>query len=329
MSMPVGSTPPFPGHESFGGRHGFGEFEVRLPSSLARFGGRVRASLYGTEGAPVVVLLGGISANRFPSITASGSPGWWAGLAGEGQAIDPARHRILGVDFAADEDGKVAPSTADQAEVIGAALAEIGAGRALAIVGASYGGMTALSLAEHHPHLVDRLVIVSAGAEPHAASTAAREIQRRIVALGIAGGAPDEGLALARGLAMMTYRAREEFEERFNGGIGGEEVLSPSEPGAYLRARGEAYRSVMSPGRFLSLSASIDRHRIDPAKVRTPALLVGSTSDQLVPPSQMQSLAERLGAQCELHLLESRFGHDMFLKDVDRLSLLVRPFLEG
>src|SRR3546814_11446298 len=86
-------------------------------------------------------------------------------------------------------------------------------------------------------------------------------------------------------MAMLSYRTSEEFERRFAGGLGGEEPLGRTEPGDYLRARGEAFQAVMSPGRFLSLSASIDRHRIDPAAITTPALLIGAESDQLVPPS--------------------------------------------
>lgn len=328
MNLPVVPEPKS-SQRAASGIPRFEEFEVAFPAPLARFGNGLRASLYGAESAPVVVMLGGISANRFPSLTASGDPGWWSGLAGESKAIDPREFRILGIDFMADDEGKIAPSTADQAQAVRAVLTAIGVGRALAIVGASYGGMTALSFAQHYPTLVERLVIVSAGAEPHPASTAAREIQRRIVALGIASGAADEGLAIARGLAMLTYRAREEFEERFKGGIAGEAVLTPSAPGAYLSARGEAYRSVMSPSRFLSLSASIDRHWVLPERIKVPSLLIGSTSDQLVPPSQMENLRERFGAPSELHLIESRFGHDMFLKDTDQLAKLVGPFLRA
>src|SRR3546814_3990257 len=85
----------------------------------------------------------------------------------------------------------------------------------------------------------------------------------------------------------------------------------------------------MSPGRFLSLSASIDRHRIDPAAITTPALLIGAESDQLVPPSQMEALAAALAGPAALRILPSLYGHDMFLKDAARMADIVRPFLEG
>ena len=296
-------------------------FEVALPPALARFGESVGASLAGPEGAPLIVVLGGISAHRFPC-------DWWPGVAGEGCAADPTRFRILGVDFIADKKGRRAPTTADQAAAVAAVLDAIGVEQAFAIVGASYGGMTALAFAQHYPDRVQRIVAVSAGAEPHPASTAVRELQRRVVALGLKNGDADEALSIARGLAMLTYRTPDEFAERFAGGIDEEEVLSCSEPGSYLRARGKAFRQVMTPERFLSLSASIDRHRVDPAAISQPVLLIGAESDQLVPPAQLKELRDGLAGPARLALLPSLYGHDMFLKDAAAVSALIRPFLQ-
>ena len=163
--------------------------------------------------------------------------------------------------------------------------------------------------------------------KPHPAATAVRELQRRIVGLGREAGKGVEGLAIARGLAMLTYRTPAEFGARFAGGIAESDPLACSDPGRYLRARGEAYRNVMSPGRFLSLSASIDRHKVDPAEVKAPALLIGASTDRVVPPAQMRALARKL-PQAELHILDCLFGHDMFLKEAERVGILVGPFLE-
>jgi len=303
------------------------EFELPLPAALAGYGGSTLFSLHGPEGAPLVAVLGGISADRFPALRPDGDPGWWRGLAGAGCAVDPTRYRILGMDFIADPRGARAPAPHDQAAILCAALDYLGVDQARAIVGASYGGMIALALGQHFPDRVDRLAVVSADARPHPASTAVRELQRRIVALGIETGDPDEALSIARGLAMLTYRTRDEFAERFEGGIPGESALGRSAPGGYLRARGDAFVARMTPQRFVSLSASIDRHAVDPAKIAVPTLLIGAESDQLVPPSQMQALAGALGGPAELHLLPSLYGHDMFLKDADRISTLVGPFL--
>lgn len=307
----------------------FTDLEVRLPFELSKFGESTRATVSGQPDGPLVVVLGGISGNRFVCGSPDGRRGWWPDLVGEGCAVDPARYRILGIDFAADPNGRVAPTTKDQARVVCAALEAAGALKAHAIVGASYGGMVALSMGEHFPDRVEKLVVISAGAEPHPAATAARELQRRVVALGLSCGRAPEALSIARGMAMMTYRTSDEFGQRFAGGIDDEDALRRSAPGEYLCARGEAFLSTMSPERFLSLSASIDRHLVDPRKIRTPAFLVGAKTDQLVPPQQMRDLAAALPGNAALQLLDCIYGHDMFLKEATAVGNLIAPFLHS
>jgi homoserine O-acetyltransferase len=304
------------------------DFAVPLPPRLARFGPSVRAMLTGGGNEPAVVVIGGISATRFAAGQADGGAGWWPGMVGAGCAVDPARRAVLAFDFAADETGAAAPTTRDQAEVAIAVMNAAGIDRA-AIVAASYGGMVALSLAAAFPGRVERLAVISADARPHPTATAMRELQRRTVALGMARGCGAEALAIARGWAMLSYRTPEEFGERFAGGLPTDDPRGTSAPGAYLRACGDSFARRMSPGRFLSLSGSIDRHDVDPAAVRAPALLIGAACDQLIPPSGMRDLADRLGGPARLHMRVSRWGHDMFLKEASEIGALVGPFLDA
>lgn len=311
--------------ETVGSAVPINDFELAVPELL---GSTTRVRVTGRDDKPLVVVLGGISGNRFVCARQDGKPGWWSGLVGEGNVINPRDYRILGIDFAADETGKSAPSTQDQAGVICAALDHLGAAKAHAIVGASYGGMIALSIGQYFPGRAERLVVISAADAPHSAATAWRELQRRVVALGIESGTAAEALGIARGMGMLSYRTAPEFEKRFEGGLDGADPLGHTEPGDYLRARGEAFQRVMTPERFLSLSASIDRHRVDPEAIRLPTLLIGAETDQLVPASQLETLAERLGGPAELHILDTLYGHDMFLKEAERVGTLVKPFLE-
>ncbi|HJP68084.1 MAG TPA: alpha/beta fold hydrolase [Sphingomicrobium sp.] len=301
-------------------------FDVPVPVDLRKFGDRVRASALGDPKKRPIVVLGGISADCFPSIRPDGSSGWWAQLVGDGQAINSKEFYIIGIDFAADDTGKAAPSTIDQARVLAATLDTIGVGQPAVFLGASYGGMVALALAKAEPQRVDKLVLVCAAHEPHPASTASRELQRRVVSLGLLAGRGDEALAIARGMAMLTYRTPNEFEQRFEGGITEASPLCCSKPGEYLRARGQAFRSVMSPGRFLSLSASIDRHNVDVSDISAPCLIIGAESDQLVLSGQLRELATKLD-RSDLHLLDSLYGHDMFLKEAKRIGEIIGRFL--
>jgi homoserine O-acetyltransferase len=305
------------------------DVEVQLPATLQRYGHSTMASLTGNPEGMLVAVLGGISGNRFVGHGEAGGPGWWPGMVGDGCAIDPHKHYILGLDFAADPGGCCAPSTGDQARVLAAALQKAGRRRFDAIIGASYGGMVALSFGEQFPDRVCNLVIISAAARPYPAATAIRELQRRVVALGLRHEDGEEALSIARGLAMLSYRTADEFAERFHGGLDCDDPLSSLDAGAYLKARGHAYKNVMSPERFLSLSASIDRHRADPSKIQTPTLLIGANSDQVVPPCQMRDLAQTLAGKAELHLRDCLYGHDMFLKEAPAVGQLVQSFLES
>src|SRR4051812_14048819 len=115
----------------------------------------------GAEGAPVILALGGISANRHVVSHASDdTPGWWEGLTGTGRPFDLQRSRVLGLDYV---DGGRAPggrprdvvSTHDQARRIISLLDALCIERVDAVVGASYGGMVALALAERWAERVD------------------------------------------------------------------------------------------------------------------------------------------------------------------------------
>ena len=84
-----------------------------------------------------------------------------------------------------------------------------------------------------------------------------------------------------------------------------------------------------SPARFLSLSESIDLHRLDPAAVKVPATLVAVTGDTLVPPRQVRELHARLGGPARLIEIESIYGHDAFLKEVGALTPIIAHALDN
>lgn len=281
----------------------------------------VRVRRYGDASAPHIIVLGGISATR----CVSGDDGWWNDIVAPGAAVDLDSYAALGIDFAPNTDQRVRITPHDQARLIETALDALGIERVRAIVGASYGGMVALAFAQHAPERVERLCVISAAHEPAPLASAWRGVQRRIAEFGIAAGDPDQGLSLARQLAMITYRSSDEFAQRFDRQLGPEHK---SDLDRYLAARGDAFRRTMPAQRWLSLSEAIDRTQVSPEAVRTPVVLGACASDQLVPLAQMQDLARRLPHVRGFFTLQSLYGHDAFLKEREAISRVVRASLE-
>lgn len=306
------------------------EARIRIAPKYGR--GPVAVTLrylwHGAPGAPTVIVQGGISASR--DVCAIGATaGWWDDLVGRGCAVDLDRCRVLSIDWltAGDLDGASAISSEDQADALAALLDALGVERAQAFIGASYGAMVGLAFAARHASRLDRLVAISGAHRAHPLATALRAIQREIVRGGIASGDVDAALGLARQLAMTTYRGADEFAERFDAEPEFRDGRFHFPVEDYLGAAGRKFVARFDAARYLSLSESIDLHRVDAAAVRVPCDIVAISSDRLVPSSDLRALADAVAAPVRYHEIDSRYGHDAFLKETGRVSALVADAL--
>ncbi len=258
--------------------------------------------LTGPRSAPTVLVLGGISAK--PDLR------WWANLVGPSAPIDTSRYRILSTSWLAAPD----VTTHAQAQRILEILDERDIPQLHAAVGCSYGGMVALALGELAPERVEHIIAIAAAHRPHPLATAWRWIQRRVARLGVSG----EGLALARALAMTTYRSDRELDARFS-----------AHPGAlesWLEHHGERFTEQFTEEAFSALSGAIDRHRVNPECVTTPTTVIGFDSDQLAPPWLLDELVAKLPAAKRVEI-STIFGHDGFLKEIDAVARVLRDVL--
>ena len=299
--------------------------EVAATLGLRHAGSRdlsIRYECVGPADAPVVLVAGGISAHRH--VAANGvfdESGWANGLVGKGRALDANRFRILAFDYLGADGSLDAPiDTADQADAVVALLDALDIDRLHAFVGYSYGALVGLQLAVRHPQRLRQLVAVSGAHRAHPYAAAWRALQRKAVALGQLQCADVQGLSLARQFAMLSYRTPEEFGERFDAApeIANGRVRVAAED--YLDAAGAQFVSRIPVTAWLRLSESIDLHRIDPADVAVPTLVVAVEGDRLVPLSDAVTLVEGLGTRGRLRVLRSQYGHDAFLKEHDRID---------
>lgn len=297
-------------------RHGDGVCEAR-----------VRFALYGAAGAPVVIVQGGISADRDASARGQG---WWEEVVGRGLPIDTGRFSVLAIDWLdrSDLDAVRAVGSEDQADALAAVLDSLGIGQVAAYVGASYGAMVGLAFAIRHPARLRHLVAIAGAHRAHPLSTALRNVQRDIVRLATRLGDSRSGLDLARRLAMTTYRGEREFAERCAGApaFDGERFRFAEE--AWLAHAGARFAESFDVARFLALSESIDLHAVAPEDLRVPCTLIGISSDRVVPLADLCELQRRAGAPAVMHVLDSRYGHDAFLKEPARIGVLLHDALD-
>jgi homoserine O-acetyltransferase/O-succinyltransferase len=228
------------------------------------------------------------------------------------------------------------------------------------VIGASIGGMQALQLAIQFPERVER--VVSIGAAPlQAMGLGLNHLQRQMIQLDPAwkGGhyspeqPPRKGLALARALAVCTYKSAELFEQRFArkpDRCGEDPWASSHETGlglsgqrfdvaGYLDYQGERFVERFDANTYLAITRTMDT--FDPARgfasaeaafsrIQAEVMLVGISSDWLFPPVEIAGMAARMakaGVRCQHRELISSHGHDAFLAEPDQLARLIQPFL--
>ncbi len=298
------------------------DFTLESGEKLSRPELKVR--VYGDLENPAVVVSGGVSAGRAVADCKDGK-GWWRDIVAPGGSLDLNLHCVIGFDYLPNE-GETARTitTRDHARALADALDVIGVEKVHAFVGASYGGMIGLAFAHEFPARVDRLCAISAPDRPHPAATALRGIQRRIVKFALKSGDAKQGVALARQLAMVTYRTPEEFGARFSSAAG-EAAGDAYDVCEYLISRGNAYD--MDAQRYLTLSDSIDRHNVDAGGIDAKTLILAVASDRLAPLADLQRLALDI-RNARITEIDSLYGHDAFLKECDVIGPHIQKFLK-
>jgi len=302
--------------------------ETTLSLGLRHAGQRqvvLRYEITGADHLPVVMVAGGISAHRHVGANDTfPEPGWANALAAQGRTLDSKRRRILAIDYlGADGTLDVPIDTSDQADAIVALLDALDISTLHGFVGYSYGALVGLQLAARHPSRLRKLVAVSGAHRAHPYAAAWRALQRKTVALGQLQCADAQGLSLARQFAMLSYRTPEEFGERFDAApeiINGHVRCAAED---YLDAAGAQYVARTPVTAYLRLSESIDLHRVDPAAISVPTVVVAVEGDRLVPLSDSVTLVEGLGIHGQLRVLRSPYGHDAFLKETDRIDAIL------
>jgi homoserine O-acetyltransferase/O-succinyltransferase len=276
----------------------------------------------GNPNGPILVIAGGISANRHVSLSAEyPERGWWEAQVGFSRAIDTRHFSILAINWlGSDGHLDVAIDSADQADAIAATLDHLTIKKVAAFVGCSYGAMVGLQFSARHGARLEKLIAISGADSAHPYSSAWRALQRNIVRLNRDSENEIAALSLARQLAMLSYRTPEEFAARFDSPVQIENEIARSPAEIYLETCGNKYAATTNTNTFLRLSESIDLHQVNPDDIKTLTTLIAIEEDRLVPVETLATLKHKIGARCQIKRIHSIFGHDTFLLESAQIA---------
>jgi homoserine O-acetyltransferase len=241
----------------------------------------------------------------------------------------------------------------DMVEVQARLMDHLGVPRLAAVVGGSMGGMQALAWAKAHPDRVTAVIADATTARSGAQSIAFNEVGRRAILddPAFAGGdyyersnQPDAGLAIARMVGHITYLSSESMREKFGRRLRDADdyaydFVREFEVETYLAHQGRRFTERFDANTYLLMTKAMDyfdlrgdSDTLAEAVVGTPKrwLVTSFTSDWLFTTEQARELVTALLAtdkDVTFAELESDYGHDAFLLEVDQQTALIRPFL--
>ncbi len=225
-------------------------------------------------------------------------------------------------------------------------------------IGGSIGAMQVLEWTILFPERVERAVVIAV-APLNAMGLALNHIQRQAIVddpdwqggkylPGVQTGEGFKGLALARRIAMLSYKSPKLFAERFgrnpnrNGedpwGLGndGEGLIGGRfDVGGFLDYQGLRFLERFDANSYLAILRMMDLW--DPARgfrnaedaygrILARLTFVGISSDWLFPPCDVRALADQVlsaGAAVEYREMETDHGHDAFLAEQTELVRLL------
>lgn len=257
---------------------------------------------------------------------------WWPSLFAEnGGFLDPKKHFIVCANSLGSCYGSTGPAEEDKTfpnishrDVVKAfhLLKEhLGIKSISMLMGGSLGGQQALEWSILYPNEIERLVLIGCNAKHSAWGIAWNHLQREA----IANADNEKGLALARSIAMLSYRSPQDFENKEQSW----QHDTRENVASYLNYQGEKFIKRFDEQSYVLLSKMMDAHDISRDRedsietilgaIEANSLVIGIDNDLLFPITEQQYLAEHIPG-AHIHVISSPKGHDAFLLEGNRIS---------
>ncbi len=226
----------------------------------------------------------------------------------------------------------------------------LGIEKLLAVIGGSMGGMEVLQWMVSYPNRIKSAIPIATTMKHTPQQIAFNEVGRQAIMADpnwkrghyYGGPVPAKGLAVARMVGHITYMSDISMTEKF-----GRRVKSEKEPykfapefevEGYLRYRGDNFVKRFDANSYLYITKAIDLFNILNGHslasifrgLKAKVLVLSFKSDWLYPAYQSQEIVKALklaGVDATYCEINSTYGHDAFLLEVEEETQLIKHFL--
>lgn len=259
-------------------------------------------------------------------------------------SINPATGRRYALDFPI-------VTINDMADAQKRLIDHLGIDKLLTAVGGSMGGMLALSWLVRYPDRIRSAIPIATAIKHGPQQIAFNEVGRQAIMADphwnsgnyYGGPLPAKGLAVARMIGHITYMSDLSMEEKFGrqrkDGAEPFKFTADYEVEGYLRYRGDSFVKRFDANSYLYITKAMDNFDATQWRplqdslqgLKTKVLVIAFKSDWLYPAYQSKEIVKackRSGIETTYCEIDSTYGHDAFLLEIEEETHLISHFLK-
>ena len=227
----------------------------------------------------------------------------------------------------------------------------LGIDKLLTVSGGSMGGQQVLSWLINHPNRIHSAIPIATTAKHSPQQIAFNEVGRQAIMADehwksgnyYDGTTTSKGLAVARMIGHITYMSDSSMAEKFGRAKKGSaepfKFTADFEVEGYLRYRGDNFVKRFDANSYLYITKAMDNFDASEGKplekvlsgIKTKVLVISFKSDWLYPAYQSKEIVKACklaGLETTYCEIDSTYGHDAFLLEVEEETHLIKHFLK-